>query len=110
MTEGRVTVSINGKDYPMACQPGEEAKVAALGKRIDEVVRKVATATGPIGEARLLVMASLIIADSLDDLENRDPAAAKPAADPASAEAEATLASRIENLATRLERLASGKP
>ena len=36
MATGQVTVSINGVDYPMACTPGEEDKVIALGKRIDE--------------------------------------------------------------------------
>ena len=73
MSEARVTVSINGKDYPMACQPGEEAKVMALGNRIDEIARKISVSTGPIGESRLLVMAALIIADSLSELEKSAP-------------------------------------
>ena len=49
----------------MACSPGQEDHVLALGKRIDQVVRSVSAASGPIGEARLLVMAALILTDRL---------------------------------------------
>ena len=125
MTESHVTVTVNGKDYPMACSPGEEEKVTALGKQIDETVRKVATATGPIGEARVLVMAALIIADRCAELEKKgDKADSLPLADtPANAETDAKadakanakadakanteLVKRIESLAMRIEKLAS---
>ena len=103
MSEARVTVSVNGQDYPMACQPGEEAKVAALGKRLDATVRKVAAESGPTGESRLLVMAALIILDSLAELEAGGGKA--PAAD---AGGGGELAKRMEKLAERLEKLASG--
>ena len=105
MSEGRVTVSVNGKDYPMACQPGEEAKVAALGKKLDETVRKVSADSGPTGEPRLLVMAALIILDSLSELEVGGGKA------PASGSGDnGELAKRMEKLAERLEKLASGAP
>ena len=113
MSEARVTVSINGKDYPMACQPGEEAKVMALGNRIDEIARKISVSTGPIGESRLLVMAALIIADSLSELEKSAPSG-NTAGDSTASEApdadgqKAKLAERIQNLTLRLEKLASG--
>ena len=120
MSEARVTVSINGKDYPMACQPGEEAKVMALGNRIDEIARKISVSTGPIGESRLLVMAALIIADSLSELEKSAPSG-NTAGDSIASEApdadgdgddddgqKAKLAERIQNLTLRLEKLASG--
>ena len=105
MSESRVNVSINGQEYPMACQPGEEEKVAALGKRLDAVVRKVATSTGPVTESRLLVMAALII---MDDLSEQEAAAKKAGAGGADAGAEKTLAARLEKLAERLEKLATG--
>ena len=116
MSQSRVIVSINGQDYPMACQPGEEQKVAQLGKRLDEVVRKVSVDTGPIAESRLLVMAALIIADNLAELEEAGKGAAsgKPASGEGGASAATdsvdakALAGRLEELAERLERLASG--
>ena len=110
MSESRVTVRVNGNDYPMACEPGEEEKVAALGRRLDEVVRKVSINTGPIAESRLLVMAALVIADSLSELEDAGEGAAgkAPEAVPVDTGAGKELADRLENLAVRLERLASG--
>ena len=109
MTESRLNITINGRDYPMACEPGEEEKVAALGKKLDAVVRKVAVTTGPIAESRLLVMAGLIIAADLADLEEAGAGKAGAAgkAD-AGDEAGKALAARVEELARRLEKLASG--
>ena len=71
MSKGQVTVSINGIDYPMACAPGEEDKVLALGAKIDEVARQVSTASGAIGEARILVMAALILTDKMSEMEQK---------------------------------------
>jgi len=110
MTENRITVTINGQEYPMVCAPGEEGKVLALAQKIDEVVRQIAAASGAIGESRLLVMAALILTDRLTDLEN---AAAENASvlqpDTAMEQPdESRLAAVIENLAERIETLASG--
>ena len=72
MAQSNVTVTINGSDYPMACAPGEEDKVKALGERIDSVASQIAAASGSIGESRLLVMAALILTDQLSELEQKD--------------------------------------
>ena len=105
MTENRVSVNINGQDYPMVCAPGEEAKVRALGEKIDGVVRQVASVSGPISETRLLVMASLILTDQLTELETT---LASGTGGEANSPDEAELVSLIENIADRLETLASG--
>lgn len=115
MSSASVTVTINGKDYPMACAPGEEKKVEALGARIDEVARQVASASGAIGESRLLVMASLILMDQMQELENNSKERVSSASPQTEASAEPLapsvdedkLVSIIDNLAERLEKLAS---
>ncbi len=96
-----VTVSINGTDYPMACAPGEEEKVASLGRRIDEISQSIAQSSGSIGESRLLVMTALIITDKMVELENQQNNKTETNNDDDAAAA-------IENLAIRLEKLASG--
>ncbi len=95
-----VTVSINGTDYPMACAPGEEEKVALLGKRMDEISKSIAQSSGAIGESRLLVMTALIIADRMVELESQQNNKDQTGND--------EMAAIIENLALRLEKLASG--
>ncbi len=117
MSTGQVTVTINGIDYPMACAPGEEAKVMALGAKIDEVARQVASASGPIGEARILVMAALIMSDKMADLEDKlshdgppDAPAGAPVDAPADLAAQVDtekLAALVDGLTARLEKLAS---
>jgi cell division protein ZapA (FtsZ GTPase activity inhibitor) len=39
MAEARVTVTINGQNYPLACQPGEEDHIRALAARLDEYLK-----------------------------------------------------------------------
>jgi cell division protein ZapA len=116
MSEGQVTVNINGVDYPMACEPGEEEKVLALGARIDEVARRVASSSGAITETRILVMAALILTDQMSEMEDKLAKAGNttPASSPApSAGGEAGEADRmaeiIDSLTKRLEKLASGQ-
>ncbi|MGC6484465.1 MAG: cell division protein ZapA [Candidatus Puniceispirillales bacterium] len=101
MNQSSVTVSINGKEYPMACSPGQENHVLALGQRIDQVVRSVAAASGPIGESRLLVMAALILTDRLVEAEKQG--GGSPGDTAASDE---DLAALINSLAERIEKLA----
>ena len=117
MAQSNVTVTINGSDYPMACAPGEEDKVKALGARIDDVAGQIAAASGSIGESRLLVMAALILTDQLSELEAKS--AATPEAAPAQTPDAAVkddqtkddhhkddhLAEMIEKLAARIEAL-----
>ena len=111
MATGQVTVSINGVDYPMACAPGEEDKVIALGKRIDEVARQISSASGAIGEARILVMAALILTDKMTELESKlSEAGGNAAEDHFVSESQIDadkMAEVINSLTTRLEKLAS---
>ena len=81
-------------------------KLPAVDKRVDELV----AAVGQVGDARLLVMASLLVADELSEVyteldalrnERRGPTVA--AAAMAIGDLD-RLASRIEGIADRLER------
>lgn len=62
---GRVTVEIHGKPYVIGCEDGREAHLEVLTARIDEKARQVAPEAGSAGEARLLLMAALMITDEL---------------------------------------------
>ena len=60
-----VEVAINGRNYQIACDDGQEAHLAQLGEYVDRRVKELVTAVGQVGDSRLLVMASLMIADEL---------------------------------------------
>ena len=113
MTQSNVTVTINGTDYPMACAPGEEEKVMALGARIDDVASQIAAASGSIGESRLLVMAALILTDQLSDLESKSapsshetPTNTGQVSNADQEKIDDQMAEMIEKLAARVEDLA----
>lgn len=64
-----VTVRIAGRAYPIICDDGQEPRVAALANRIDAEATALSGAGGGVGEARLLLMSALMLADRLDEAE-----------------------------------------
>jgi len=66
-----IIVNINDQDYAIVCDPGEEDHLKNLGSRIDFKVRELTKRFGKIGETRLMVMASLLIADEIHELNKK---------------------------------------
>ena len=66
----QVDVSVNGQSYRIACEDGQEDRLADLATMVDEKVSDLVKQIGQVGSNRLLVMAALIIADELVDLKN----------------------------------------
>lgn len=73
----QIDIHINGRSYTVGCNEGEQERVRASAKRLDEKVTMIAQSLGQIGEARLLLMAGLMLADELDHraLDDSVPAA-----------------------------------
>ncbi|HEX6978047.1 MAG TPA: cell division protein ZapA [Alphaproteobacteria bacterium] len=63
-----MTVTINGRAYQVACEDGQEAHLQRLATYIDQRVADLVKDVGQVGDARLLVMVSLLIADELADV------------------------------------------
>jgi cell division protein ZapA len=63
----QVSVRINGRHYQVACEDGQEAHLQKLAAYIDDRVSELVRDVGQVGDARLLVMAALLIADELAD-------------------------------------------
>jgi len=101
-----VRLSIAGRDYIVACNDGEEARLMTLGAMVDEKARE-AGASGGLNETRLLLFSALLLADKLHDgaADNRTAGIASPteALSSHAIDALEALASRLENLALRLE-------
>ena len=112
----QVTIRINGRPYDIACEDGQEDHLQRLADHLEKRVQEVVATVGQIGEARVLIMASLLIADELSDAYAQiDTARADPDAETAkrlqaegAAKAEARAAQVFELLADRLDKLASG--
>ena len=62
-----VLVSINGRNYRMACDDGQEEHLTQLAKSFDQRISELRRDFGEIGDMRLTVMAALTIADELSE-------------------------------------------
>ena len=66
-----VNVSINGRQYRMACEEGQEARLLKLAESMESRVEALRGKFGEIGDARLTVMAALTVCDELLDAQGR---------------------------------------
>jgi cell division protein ZapA len=103
----QLNVSINGRNYPVACDDGQEAHLARLGNYVDNRIKELTAAVGQVGDARLLVMVSLLLADELSDAYSElDVAQSADEGVAAMLSAEEALSTEIEKLAERIENIA----
>lgn len=67
----QVTVTIDGKQYRMACDEGQEEHLTELARRFDQYVAHLKQSFGEIGDQRLTVMAGIMVMDELSELQRR---------------------------------------
>jgi cell division protein ZapA len=112
---GQVSVGINGRQYRMACEDGQEDHLLRLARDLDSRIARLRSDFGQIGDMRLTIMAALIVADELIEQTDRlrrteDELAALQEARVASAErsrtTEAAMTAAFNSAAERIERLA----
>jgi cell division protein ZapA len=62
-----VNVMVNGRAYTIACDEGEEDHLRQLAMHVDGKARELLESVGQVGDARLLLMAALLITDDYFD-------------------------------------------
>jgi cell division protein ZapA len=114
-----VEFSVGHKDYTLTCKAGEEALLSRAAALLDTEARHIVDQAGRMPEARLLLMAGLMLADRMAGLEDRvekaerelsrlktnPPRIEVPVIPQDLTEALAELAARAESLALRLEEI-----
>ena len=105
---GQISLTVNGRPFAVTCDDGQEARIRRLGQYVDAKVTEFVGNLGQVGEARLLLLAALVIADELADanealrLEQSGAHAAEVGANTAASSVNG-LAQRVETIAARLE-------
>jgi cell division protein ZapA len=66
-----INVTINGRQYRMACEEGQEVRLLRLAETLESRIESLRGKFGEIGDARLTVMAALTVCDELQDAGNR---------------------------------------
>ena len=67
----QVIVRINDRPYTMMCNEGEQDHLAELAAFLDNEVSTLKQKVGQVGDSRLLLMASLVVADKLSEALRR---------------------------------------
>ena len=107
----QVNVTINGRQFRMACEDGQEGHLQQLAKELDERIVALRGQFGEIGDARLTVMAALTVADELAETKKKlkrletDHAALQDARGVASERAQVTQAAIVAAFSTAAERI-----
>ncbi len=67
----QVNVTINGRQFRMACEDGQEGHLIELARDLDLRISGLRGKFGEIGDTRLTVMAALTVADELAEAGQR---------------------------------------
>ena len=101
-----VQIAVNGRNYEVACDAGQEQHLRELARGLDGRVRQLVKSAGPASEGRLLLMAGLLIADELHEAQAELGRLQSEQGPPASV-VEQQLAETLHQLAGRLESIAA---
>ena len=100
-------ITIGGRTFLVACQPGEEHFLRSAAAMLDSEAQVLVGQMGRMTDARLLLMAGLMLADKTAALEDElREQKAKVAAGTAAAPASPVKLTTLAELATRAEALA----
>lgn len=102
---GQVRITLNGRGYDIACEDGQEEHVMRLANAMSERVNQLVAANGQVGEARLLLMAGLLMADDLHSERAKAAATVATSTAPA-AEADSTSGSNNDSVQQAYEYVA----
>ncbi|HIJ39319.1 MAG TPA: cell division protein ZapA [Rhodospirillaceae bacterium] len=96
-----VLVTIVGRSYEISCDDGQEDYLKSLAAEVDQRAADLLRSIGQVGDARLLVMVSLLMADELTELRRF-----KAGGQEINAAADMALAGGIDSLARRIDTIA----
>jgi cell division protein ZapA len=97
----QISVPVNGRSYAITCDDGQEARIRRLAQYVDAKVSEFVANVGQVGEARLLLLAALSIADELSDANDALEREGKRREGAAGGAGE--TAKRVETIAARLQ-------
>jgi cell division protein ZapA len=101
-----VEITVNGRRHMVQCGQGEEGRVRQLAAYVDRQVADLARGQTQVGDARLLLMASLLVADKLSDAFE-EIKQLKATLDERTEDAERRAARVVEEVAQQLDTIAA---
>lgn len=110
---GTMNINVYGRDYAIACDDGQEAHLGKLTQMVNDRVKQLSQQMGRAPEHTMLIYTALMLCDELLDMRKeaaRLQAATENMALPVDEsrlhEMEAAMASSMQQIAARIEKLA----
>ncbi len=103
-----ISITINGRNYGIACDDGQEKRVQELGRYVDMRLREIARAGAATNESHLLVLTTIILADEIADMKAHGAMIPQPSQTGVrmTDEEEESIVSAIDLLAARIDQIA----
>lgn len=101
----QVTIKLNGYSYTVGCEDGQEQHLAAMAAQVENRIESIKALGGSSGEARVLVLTALLMADELHDLRIEMDGLRTAGGRPGKGDAE--MNRRVRRLAVRAEQIAA---
>lgn len=67
----QVNIVVNGQNYTVTCDDGQEARLQELAEHFDRHVTRLSQQVGRIADSRLMLLAGLTVCDELRDAQTR---------------------------------------
>lgn len=109
---GEVSLEINGRNYGIVCDDGQEDRVAEVGQYVNQRARDIAAAGAAANDTHLLALTSLLLADEIKEMQDNGGTAPQQAmpqpSEPqrVSEEEERLIIEAIDHLASHIETVA----
>ena len=107
----QVSVTINARQYRMACEDGQENHLTQLGNDVDRRIQAMRSQFGEVGDMRLTIMAAIMVADELSETGSKiraleqELAAMREAQQAAAERAQAIEDAYVEAIASAADRI-----
>jgi len=104
----QVTITINSREYAVACEDGQEVRIIQLSRLLDEKARMITGGSLQVNENMLLAMVGLLLADELTELKkgNVQTAALQPVDNSRLLDMDKSLAEQLQKLAAEINSVA----
>lgn len=104
----QVTITINSREYAVACEDGQEVRIIQLARLLDEKAKMLNLSIGQVNESMVLVLVGLLLADELSELKKgeKTPVAA-PVDNSRLLDFDASLSEEIKSLKNQIISVAS---
>ena len=104
----QITISINSREYAIACEDGQEGHILQLSRMLDEKAKLLGAGANQVNESMLLAMIGLLLADELSEIKKGNKITESPAVNTENLQRiDDELAATIKNLNNQIKTIAN---